>query len=212
MKVFKVKYDSGGRDGSIRYQHLFVDERKYQNAGELRLAMDRLHFIGRPKPDWMPPEMWSQYPLHIAPDIWMICTLSGAFAVEPKPIMNIEVLEPMLRQAGEMLPLFYKGRTLIICNILECVDCIDEDKSEWYCRPNTQERLYPERPFFVRGQLPRSTLFKIPQKPLDIYTWEYDHDPETEFKAWVEENGLTGLKFEPMWSDEEGIIPYKRSW
>jgi len=209
MKVFKVKYDdTGGED--IWYQTLYLNKRIYKTETELYQAMDKLNFVGLPIRDWNPPEMWSQYPLHIAPDFW-VGAFWGAFAVGAKAF-GIRDLEIILVGAGQLLPMPYQDQTLTICNILECVDCIDENKSEWQMQAKTQKRLYPERPFFVPGQLPRSTLFKIHQHPSDIFTWEHHHEPECEFKACVEENKLTGLKFEPMWSDEEGIIPYKRPW
>ena len=71
------------------------------------------------------------------------------------------------------------------------------------------ERGYITRPFFLPDEVPASNIFKIPQVIDRIYTWEVDGNPEDEFKACVEANGLTGLYFEPVWSGEDGIIPYK---
>jgi hypothetical protein len=169
---------------------------------------EHLEFKGLPFHEWNPPEMRSPYPLHIAPDFWRLGTGRGAFAAGPKALA-IGSVNDILLAAGQLLPLPFNGQELMICNILECVDCIDEDKSEWQLKAKTNIRLFPTRPFFEWDWIPRSTLFKIPQCPWDIFTWEHHYDPESEFKACVEANKLTGLKFEPMWSQEEGIIPYK---
>ena len=157
--------------------------------------------------EWSPPEMKSSYPLRPEPDFWSIEVNAGAFAAGDRAM---EIASSFLVIAGQLLPLPYKEQELTICNILECVDCIDEDRSKWHLHPTDRRRLSTKRPFFTTAEMPRSTLFKIPQAPMDIFVWEQTCEPADEFKACVEENKLTGLAFEPVWSEEEGIIPYKR--
>jgi hypothetical protein len=208
MKIYKVKYDDTGGE-EIRYQTLYLSKRGFKDDLEIgEYLRKHFKFAGVPIKDWHPPEMRSPYPLHIAPDFWSLDTNTGAFAAGSKA-MEIRELNNIFLDAGQLLPLPFKGEELTICNILECVDCIDEEKTEWHLEARTKKRLSPKRPFFVERELPHSSLFKIYQDPRQIYVWERNRDPECEFKACVEANKLTGLKFEPMWSEEEGIIPYK---
>lgn len=203
MKVFRIKHDPD-------YRYLLINRRRFRTDAEfVDFKSKRFQFKGQPIKEWTPPAMEVRYPKFPAPDFWTLDIRSGAFGATSHAVGYVE---PFLLQAGQLLPLPIKGQVLTICHILECQHCIDEDKSEWHLDPIDGRRLNPERPFFVADEIPESTLFKIPEKPFDICTWEENQDPEGEFKACVEANKLTGLQFEPMWSEDEGIIPYKPSW
>ena len=106
-----------------------------------------------------------------------------------------------MEMAGELLPIPYKGISFQVLNILRVWDCIDEDQSEWLKRPDGS-RICLLKPYFVPQHFEASPLFKIPELPRWIYCWEHNREPEEEFKACVEANKLTGLKFELVWSDE----------
>jgi hypothetical protein len=205
MQVFKVKFDT-------KFRYLLLSDRAFETEeAMLAYASDKFRFDGVPVDEktWVPPEMRVFYPRFPAPDFWHLWMNCGAFGVKPHAI---GIVEPFLLQAGQLLPLPIKGVNLSICNILECQHCIDEEKSEWQLHPIDGRRTTIRRPFFVAKDIPESSLFKIPELPLEIYTWEENADPEQEFKACVEANNLPGLIFEPMWSEESGIIPYKPSW
>jgi hypothetical protein len=202
MKIYKIRTNT-------KYRRVALNRGKFGSSTEfVQYRKTHLKFKGVPIKDWEAPDVKADYPAFPAPDFWSVfggiggC---GAFATGLKAIDYVEVI---LAKAGQLLYLPFQGETLTICNVLECQDCIDEDKSEWYVTPDGR-RGYPTRPFFLPDEVPGSNIFKIPQVIDDIYTWEVDGDPEDEFKACVEANGLTGLYFEPVWSDEEGIIPYK---
>lgn len=122
----------------------------------------------------------------------------------------MEITGDFLERAGQLLPLPFKNETLTICNILERSECIDENVTPWKFEPISGQRQAPRRPCFVTSKLQKSSLFKITDSLYKTYAWEKNGDPQQEFKACVEANGLTGLRFEPVWSEEEGIIPYKR--
>ena len=211
MKVYKVRYaidriipDTSGD----QYQYLMLNMQHLKPEEYGIYKAKRFTFAGVPIKEWSPPLMHLQYPLRPAPDIWYLAN-SGAFGVGRR-VFEFENFEQILLEAGQLLPLPFKGQELTICNILESAECIDEDRSEWILHPTDGKRLRPRRPFFISSEIPASTLFKIPQLPMDIFTWEENREPTDEFKACVEANGLTGLIFEPVWSEEEGIIPYKR--
>ncbi len=103
--------------------------------------------------------------------------------------------------AGEILPLPFNGHEYGILNITDCVNCLDDVRSEWVLGKDTGKRIRIERYVFFPDRFSESTLFKIPEtRRGQLLTVEGVADPEQEFKPTVEKLGLTGLKFEPLWS------------
>ena len=208
-KVYEVFHDD--RAENIIYQGLLLNDKLYPfrtNREIIDFKLQYLRFNGVSKSNWIPPKMKSYYPMRVVPDFWSLNSGAGAFAVGERAMKTGE-LEKILISAGQLLPLPHKDETLTIFNILECIDCIYEDKTEFEPNASSPMRKSSERPFFVAGDLPESSLFKIPYDPTKIYTWEVEGDnSEDEFKSCVEQNKLTGLKFELIWTEADGIIPY----
>jgi hypothetical protein len=161
------------------------------------------YFRGVPKTDWNPAPMAPDPKSLPEPDVWRFGY--GAFAVGTELLKKIPALERILSRAGQLLPQPFKGKELTICNILECVNCIDEEKTQY---PEPVERKGVPFPFFVTSALPKSTLFKIPLVPTDIFAWEDSSsiDPENDFKACAEKHKLTSVYFRPAWTETGGII------
>ena len=205
MKVYKIWY-AIDRSSSVRNPYCFLmlntDGLKPEQLGLYK--WERFTFTGQPKDEasWNPPPMALMQPLRPAPDIWYVVG-SGAFGVGPKAC---DCLYSFLTRAGQLLPLVFREHNLQICNVLESAECVDEERSEWYLDPRTNQRRNVRHPFFEPNKLPGSTLFKIPQMPQQIFVWEQTGEPDDEFKACVEANKLTGLVFELVWSEEQGII------
>jgi hypothetical protein len=109
-----------------------------------------------------------------------------------------------LEMAGELLPLEFEGQEVMLCNITECLNCLDEKASEWGADPVTGEKIVI-KPVFNPNRFVQSTLFKAAQCPRRIFCLEYHAQPEDEFKAAFEAEGLKGLIFQEVWSisDEE---------
>jgi hypothetical protein len=210
MRVFEVKVDVQGRAESPHeeYQVLRIDNRMFGSLEEYsKYTAARFTFAGVPIKDWSPPPMRSPYPKRAVPDFWHI-SAAGVFAVGPQAL---EIVRGFVAKAGQLLPLPHKNQELTICNVLECVICIDEECSKWrFYSARPEERVAIEIPFFITEKIPQSTLFKARHPQLfSMYAWEESCDPALEFKACVEQNKLTGLKFVPVWSEENGIIPYQ---
>ena len=199
MKVFQV------RTASDDFRRLDFDHRQMSQEDGLRY-FDALECRGVPKQAWSPPPMHFGNPLKPEPDFWS-CTVAGAFAVHPRALPTVGMF---IERAGQMLPIRFKNLELTVCNILQVYDCIDADRSEWRTMPSTGERYSVKRPYFVPQHFEASTLFKIPTRNLDIFCWESNQDPEEEFKACVDANKLTGLRFELIWSDEPSRVVGKR--
>ena len=192
MNVYKVVTTTDS------FRRLDFDQR-LSSREVLHKKFQELECCGLPKTKWSPPPMHFGNPLKPEPDFWG-CNIDGAIVIHPRAQ---ELLGMFLERAGEILPIKHKGVTYFALNILQVWDCVDEDKSEWYKSASTGERFRVKVPFFVPQHFEASTLFKIPTRETTIYCWEGNKDPEEEFKACVEKNKLTGLRFDLVWTDEK---------
>jgi hypothetical protein len=209
IKVFKVVLSDVDWITKEKYQSLILDHNVFKTEAERVAYVDKhLDFRGVPITEWNPPPMIPLHPSRKKPDFWNP-SYGQAFAVGERAFKNTLGLDKMLTKAGQLLPLSFQHQTLTVCNILALEGCIDEEKSGWVIRQYDGKRVRPDRPFFIAGSLPESSLFKISQSPGTMYAWEKDQNPEQEFKACVEKNKLTGLNFFKIWSEEEGIISKK---
>jgi hypothetical protein len=117
------------------------------------------------------------------------------------------VLKPILEKCAELLPLKrYKGRVYHLLNVLNCLDCLDEQRTKWRVGKKNKVRFAIDEYQFVPDKLTDSTLFRIP-KNVSLFTVVGRPRAKVEFKTMVEREGLTGLKFEEIWS--EGGPPIK---
>jgi hypothetical protein len=107
----------------------------------------------------------------------------------------------MLESAGELLPLPYRDSLFYLVNVVECLDCLDEQRTNWILGETTGARIRIEHYHFDPSCLSTSTLFKIPQTAkAEVLTVTGVKDPSLEFKTIVERQGLMGLNFEKLWS------------
>ncbi len=106
--------------------------------------------------------------------------------------------------AGQLLPLPYKGQTYTILNVLECVDALDQDRTQWIYGETTGAKIKIEQYHFYSNRLGESVLFKIPETSrAEVLLVEGLRDAEEEFRFIVAQNNLKGLIFEEVWNDEE---------
>ncbi len=106
--------------------------------------------------------------------------------------------------AGELLPLPHRGDLFHLVNVLECVNCLDEQNTKWVLGRTTNARIRVEEYRFHANRLSESTLFKVPETALgEVLTVSGLKDPEDEFKSVVEREGLEGINFEEVWSDSQ---------
>ena len=118
-------------------------------------------------------------------------------------VFDVEALDAfadLFEMAGEIWPLRdASGRSLFVLNVTECVNAVDEDRSEWRTHPQTGERVSLKRPCFRQGFFSESPLFKIPQTArAQVLTYEGVKSPDDEFKSRYSASGLAGLIFEPV--------------
>lgn len=152
-----------------------------------------LRFDGRSKEEgWTPPEVKILKPRLKRGDFFAL--VPGTFVASPEAW---EKAAMFLEMAGEILPLPYQGHEYGILNITDCRDCLDEQKSTW-AKMSFGKML--RKPYFAPNLFGESSIFKLPQHPGRIYCYEASRDPESEFKAFVEKEKLTGLSFREVWS------------
>lgn len=193
MKIYQIGSTEGFRDIS-------VDDRspKAGDVGEPYPGRSTaLDFTGKPLgSQWRPPALYSMYPRKPFPDVGIIGV--GGVVVNS---CCLDVLDSFLEMAGELYIVGFEGKAITICNITECVDCIDASKS--LCEELCDGTKMWRKLHFDSSLLPESTLFKIPQWPNRIYCWERHKDAEGEFKACYEKHKLKGVHFRLVQSGEE---------
>src|SRR5438128_6302126 len=116
MKIYRLREDVN------KYQSVYVDESKWK--GDL---LDALTFDCRPKASsWSAPSVFILHPklergnfLHLAP---------GALVMDES---TTEELRDLLEMSGELLPIDCVGEKFWISNVTECINVLDEDKTEW---------------------------------------------------------------------------------
>ena len=194
MKVFEIT--AAAKPPKTRFEYyapLVVTERDRKF-----LKWDDFH--GSPfQRKWKPIQLYVTMPLLPRPDFYNSGT--GAFVCTQKAV---EVAGEPLGMCGELLPVKVeqeKGK-FFIYNVTNCINAVDHRKSKWERLMKGKKLL--TNPAFLADRLGALSVFKIPEDfGIRIYCLERTGDSEDgEFKAVVEHNGLTGLRFEMVWSDE----------
>lgn len=135
------------------------------------------------------------------PDLWRVHGLPVSFACSAR-LADDPAIEWV---GGEQLAVHYSNLPFILSNATEqdCYDALDVIHCEW---PSGIAGVgVPSRYAFqlTSSGLPRvgsPSVFTVPETCMsELYVYEYEGDPDEEFKAKVEEEGLTGLVFEEIW-------------
>jgi hypothetical protein len=184
MKVYRLRSD-------VNHYRYFLPERE---EDALALEMDCT-----PKEEtWVPPPVFIYEPMLKAGDFYQF---EGSKLITT--LRATEVLEEFLEMAGELLPLPYGGEVYTVLNVLECINCLDHERTQWRLGPDTGEKLGPRQYAFHPDRFSESPLFKIPETcRSQILLVEGLRDPEEEFRYVVENAGLNGLVFEELWDSE----------
>lgn len=148
MRVYRVRGDVNN------YQALLADDKDIWRTPQLRLD-------GVPRQEgWVPPNVYSDQPRLKSPDIWTLVGCSGLIFTPDAEML--EHLEVILGIAGELLPLPYQDETFLLLNILQVINCLDQDRTRWVGEDQGL-RAAPKKYEFVADRIPESTLFKIPE-------------------------------------------------
>jgi len=185
MKVFRIRLDSNV------FQSFLPDN-------EHIWATDSLMMNCQPKLQlWNPPSVHIGNPTLKKGNFFHLC--SGAFVVDA---VAAGALRTILEWAGELLPLPHESSLYHLINVLECANCLDDDKTKWVFGKTSGARLRIKEYHFHPSRLTESSLFKIHETAMgEVLTVSGMKDPEDEFKSVVEQQKLEGILFEEIWSD-----------
>ena len=134
MKVYRLRNDVN------RYQYFLPANIEDDKAGV---------FLGDCRPRaamWRPPPVFILEPFHEAGDFYQFDR--GALITSPRATV---ALYQHLVRAGELLPLFHEGREYTWLNITECINCLDQEHSEWLLT-SEGARIYPIKYVFHRDR------------------------------------------------------------
>ncbi len=181
MKIYQLEFDVNN------YQSFAPDDRKIWET-------ELLTFDCTSKgSSWKPPDIYVPHPVLTAPDFWALGP--GAIIAGPAAF---EKIDGLFVRSGEVLPLPFEGREYKLLNVTACVNCLDHDRCEWLMAEG--KRVVPTKYIFRGDRLQEYPIFKVPEDRLvDMFCPEWSVDPQDEFKAAVEELGLTGLIFKLVW-------------
>jgi hypothetical protein len=149
--------------------------------------------------NWKTPTFYIEKPLVPKPDFFW----PGGSAVVCNEKAR-EIAGEAMEMSGELLPIRVEGEKgkYWIYNITNTINVVDAKKSKWQELCTCRMMM---RPAFIASRFGEETIFKIPEdRGASMYCVEFTGDPDDgEFKAVVEHNGLTGLSFELIWTDEK---------
>lgn len=159
-------------------------------------------FKGIPFNKWKPQTFYVEKPLIPKPNFFTIG--ATAFACDERAR---ELAAGPLEMSGEFLPIKVEGEKgkFWIYNCTNCINVVDAKKSKyWKFGPGPDDRQM-DRPAFFSSRFGEETIFKIPEdRATLVYCVEFTGDADDgEFKAVVENSGLTGLKFKMVWTDKK---------
>jgi hypothetical protein len=173
---------------------------------------DSDNFNGRPYPlKWKPVELYIPKPRLPRPDFYEFG--QGVFVCNERAAL---IAGEAMEMTGELLPVSVEGETgkFYVYNCTNCLNVLDKKNSTYEDLVGDGSIMGLEQPAFIASRFGEETLFKVPEDfGIEIYCLELTGNPDDgEFKAVVEQNGLTGLEFELVWSTgKEKIKSRKKS-
>jgi len=174
MKIYELKNDS--------------DTYKWLETKEDKEAVE---FNGLSLVDkWVPWEVTTSKKKRELPDSPALC--AGVKVVNDK---TKRILENVLQNEVEFLPLNHPSESFWIIHVINVVNAVDYDTAIPFRATPTIITHFKKHGFY-EGKLANQWIFKLPEMPLTrIYVTEI-------FKEVIEQNKLTGFKFEEVWDSE----------
>lgn len=184
MKVFRFMNDVN------HYQYFLT---------ELEEDWEKLILDCTPVADgWEPPSVYIYRSVHKRGDFFHYG--DGTPVLSPRAT---DVLYTYLEMAGELLPLPYGDETFTVLNVTECINCLDQERTEWVYA-ETGEKLWIKKYAFHPNRFSESPIFKIPEtRKVEVLILDRCDDEGERVKDFLERSGLQGYILQELWSDEE---------
>lgn len=104
----------------------------------------------------------------------------------------IKVLNPLIGDSIEVLPLVGLEGNFSVINVIDVIDCLDRQRSEYVRFENSEKIMYIEHYVFQEDCVENKHIFRIPE---EIVSAVFVSDA---FKTLVEQNRLEGLIFKKV--------------
>jgi hypothetical protein len=183
MRVYRFVND-------VKHYQYFLTE---QEEDWEKLALDCTPVAGA----WEPPAVYIYRPTHRRGDFFHYG--DGTPILSPRAT---DVLATYLEMAGELLPLPHGDETFTVLNVTECINCLDQEHTEWEYA-ETGERLGIKKYAFHPRRFSESPIFKIPEtRKVDVLILDRYDDGAESVKHFLERSGLQGYILQELWSDE----------
>lgn len=156
--------------------------------------LESLEFNGNSKSNiWQPMnvKIYGRKPLS---DVTCLSLIPGI------PVFNkkaLEVLDAFINDSVEILSLNCNKGEFFAINVINILDCIDYDKSEYISFKSSGRIMRFEKYVFIKESVKEKHIFKIIDEP------RRRAFVSDEFRNKVLESSLTGFKFELAWDSEE---------
>ena len=182
MKVFRLNNDVN------RYQYFLTE-----NESD---AMKLISNCAPSKATWLPPPVFVYKPRHQEGDFYNF--YSGTPILTPRAT---ELLRDYLEMSGELLPLPYKSEIFTLLNITECINCLDEQNSEWLHESYPGEKSGPIKKYvFHPDRFSESDIFKIPEtSPVEVLV--LDREEGEGCIDILRNSDITGYELTLLWED-----------
>jgi hypothetical protein len=142
--------------------------------------------------DWNSIEVYVHNPKKMMADFSTVGN-SGTFVFSEK-VYNSDLLA-FLEMAGEILPISVAGEKYYLLNILDCINALDKDSSEYLLQRGKKIRI--TKPAIYCNRLGESSLFKLPEtSKSEMFC--YGIEEVEGFKSTYERLGFDGLLFEEV--------------
>lgn len=184
MKVYRLRND-------VNHYQYFLPEEDYDPLSLLMDCSPRLE-------TWVPPGVFIYEPLHKPGAMYNF----GASAPIFSPHAT-EILRDFLEMAGELLPLPYEGEIYTLLNVTECINCLDQKRSEWHYNSSGERFGGPKRYVFYPTRFSESLIFKIPETHRGEVLL-LDREDGEGFLDVVQAHGLEGFGLDLLWTYPEG--------
>ena len=132
-------------------------------------------------------------PIRFPEDDLPKCDFPVLLGAEPAAVFSdraLEVLLPLIEGSVEVLPLDCEGDSLYLVNVIDVVDCLDENKST-AARISNGAIAFITHHVFHEQLVAGKHMFKLPMPRVPIYVSD-------DFRVAVETSGLTGLHWKPL--------------
>jgi hypothetical protein len=104
----------------------------------------------------------------------------------------IEILNPLIADSTEILPLMGLEGEFSVVNVIDVVDCLDHQRSEYIRFESSGRIMHIEHYVFKKDYLKNKHIFRIPE---EVVSAVFVSDA---FKTLVEQNRLEGLIFKKV--------------